>query len=148
MRRIILVCARPFGPFFCRALRVSRRAKAEFDELRERADAAAFDISATLRDMLSNTANRSRQSGWNVYAEQADNRVMELSGKVALVTGGSRGVGRADAIALAEAGADVAANFKENKSPRMRSSSRQSRIPAVVRSPLALMSRFLEKSPR
>jgi hypothetical protein len=42
------------------AVRVSPRAKTEFDELRERADAAGFDIGATLREMLSNTAKQIR----------------------------------------------------------------------------------------
>jgi len=39
----------------------------------------------------------------------------EASGKIALVTGASRGIGREIAIALARAGADVAVNFKNRE---------------------------------
>lgn len=42
---------------------------------------------------------------------------IDLHGKKALVTGGSRGIGRAIAVRLAEAGCDVAINYLRNRGP-------------------------------
>lgn len=40
---------------------------------------------------------------------------MELKGKISLVSGSSRGIGRAIALALAEAGSDVVVNYASNR---------------------------------
>ena len=40
---------------------------------------------------------------------------IDLSGKVALVTGGGRGIGATISLALAQAGADVAINYSNSQ---------------------------------
>src|SRR5215470_5447415 len=40
---------------------------------------------------------------------------LELSGKIALVTGGSRGIGRACALSLAKEGAEVVISYTQNE---------------------------------
>lgn len=45
--------------------------------------------------------------------------MIDLTGQVALVTGGSRGIGQAIALRLAEAGADVAVNFVSSRKAAM-----------------------------
>ena len=41
--------------------------------------------------------------------------MFDLAGKIAIVTGGSRGIGRATSLALAEAGAHVLVNYRSNE---------------------------------
>jgi enoyl-[acyl-carrier protein] reductase III len=66
--------------------------------------------------------------------------MIDLSGRVALVTGSSRGIGRACALRLAEAGADVVVNFASSKSAAMEVADQISalgRTAAVVRADIS-----------
>jgi NAD(P)-dependent dehydrogenase (short-subunit alcohol dehydrogenase family) len=54
-----------------------------------------------------------------------------LSGKTALVTGASRGIGRASALALAAAGAQVLVHYSRGAKPTV-SSPRYAKLAAAV----------------
>jgi len=66
-----------------------------------------------------------------------------LSGKNAVVTGGSRGIGRAIALGLAEAGADVVLTFREN---RVEAEKVVQQIQAMGRRALALQMDVTERA--
>src|SRR5436190_23938032 len=62
----------------------------------------------------------------------------DLSGKVALVTGSSRGIGRAIAVALARAGADVAINYVTNPGDAQREVEAVGRTCVAVRADVGI----------
>ena len=82
---------------------------------------------STSRSTTSSPASRARPPGGP--------RVIDLSGKTALVTGGSRGIGRAIALRLATQGADVAFSYRGNAAAAAETAARDRGARAGARSP-------------
>jgi short subunit dehydrogenase len=65
------------------------------------------------RRQLGSVLRAERRGGYHYATSEYNGGMKDLKNRVALVTEGSRGIGAAVAIALANASADIAVNYRE-----------------------------------